>query len=374
VELGEDPDTLVETLGPGKRQLVEIAKALKGNPRIIAFDEPTTSLTEKESVSLFRIIRRLRDKGTAVIYISHNLGDILRICDRVVVLRDGEVAADQPSAEFDISRMIQLMIGRSLEAQFPRRTPPASKEPVLAAKELSYPGVIESVSFQLHRGELLGISGLMGSGRTELARILFGLDPVQSGELLIEGVPVHSLSPKKSIDRGMAFLTEDRKEEGLLTEASIEENLTLASLEKFAGSLSGILDSAHLHREAADLSKRMSIDSRNVRTQLVKTLSGGNQQKVVFGKWFMKGAKILILDEPTRGVDVGARFEIYQMIIDRLEQGAAVILISSDLEELLGLCDRILVMSKGEIHADIPREQFNRQEILRRALGKERLQ
>ncbi len=368
-----DPDTLVERLSPGERQMVEIAKALRGNPRILVFDEPTTSLTRPEAERLFSIIGQLRAEGKSIIYVSHNLEDVLRICDQIAVLRDGRVQASGPAGQFDVGRMIHQMVGRDLDGLFPRHQASRSNEVVLEVRRLSQSGVVNNIQFKLHRGELLGISGLMGSGRTELARILFGLDRYEQGEIILHGRPLPQPRPARCIRRGMALLTEDRRQEGLLMEGSVTENIAFASLRRFASGPFAWLHAKRLDQQTFELTRRLSIDCREIRHQPVRTLSGGNQQKVVLAKWLLRGSDVLILDEPTRGVDVGARHEIYVQINRMVERGAGVLLISSEMEELVGLCDRILVMARGEIISAEERENFDRREILQSAFGKERL-
>lgn len=372
VGLPVDPGTPVERLSPGQRQLVEIAKALRDRPRILVLDEPTTSLTQPEAEHLFEIIARLRSEGVGVIYISHSLGDVLRLCDSIVVLRDGEVQGVGPKDQFTAARMISLMVGRSLDRLFPARSSTPSTEKLLEVRGLSQPGLVENVTFDLHRGEVLGISGLMGSGRTEMARMLFGLDPFARGRILVRGEPLSRPSPRACIGRGMAFLTEDRRGEGLLMEAGVEQNIALVSMPRFTVPGLGLLRRRQLASTAAEMVASLAIDCRSLR-QPVKTLSGGNQQKVVLAKWLLDRAEILILDEPTRGVDVGAKHEIYHQINRLVAQGAGVLMISSELEELVGLCDRILVMARGEIQSIVERDQFDRHEMLRTALGENRL-
>ncbi len=373
VNLDVDPGTLVEKLSPGQKQLLEIAKALKGDPLVVAFDEPTTSLTQPEADQLFIIIRQLKEQGIGVIYISHNLGDVMRLCDQVVVLRDGEIQGAGDSENFTIPDLIQLMVGRELETLFPERRNAPQDEAVIQMHSLSQPGVVHDVTFTLRRGEILGISGLMGSGRTELARILFGLDSYNQGQILVEGEVVSALAPRKCVDLGMAFLTEDRKLEGLLPSAGIVENMTLVGLERFGSRFLGVLKRATLKDKVEEVVRELSVDYRNIELQSVQTLSGGNQQKVVLGKWLLGGSRILLLDEPTRGVDVGARYEIYEKLVELADEGVSMIVISSDLEELVGLCDRILVMSRGEIRASVDRQDFDRKEMLQAAFGEERL-
>ncbi len=378
VRLDVSPDLLVEDLSPGERQLIEIAKALGADARLIIFDEPTTSLTAHEAERLFAIIERLRGQGISIIYISHILEHVLRLCDRIVVLRDGEVVGAGPRAEFTLPRMILLMVGRTIEQLYPQRilspSPPrplshsAHPLPLLDVRELSQPGIVADISFSLQRGEILGIAGLMGSGRSELARILFGLDPYERGEIVFNEVRFEKPHPRERIRRGMAFLTENRREEGLMMEASIAENITLVSLPSFARP-HRLLDRKRMRRAVADAAGGVRLSCRSAERQPVKTLSGGNQQKAVMAKWLLARPELLILDEPTRGIDIGARQEIYTLINDLASQGTGILLISSEIEELIGLCDRILVMGRGEIRGCVQREQFDREKILAMALA-----
>jgi ABC-type sugar transport system ATPase subunit len=366
VELNVSPDTLVEKLSPGERQLVEIAKALSVDARIIIFDEPTTSLTARETERLFRIIERLRSDGATMIYISHILGDVKRLADEVAVLRDGELVSHGPAADYSIGRMISMMVGRSIEQLYPEHTSTPGNRPVLEVENVCKRGIVEAISFTLHEGEVLGVFGLMGSGRTELARILFGLDQGELGQIRVGEKSYTRVSPRASIDEGMAFVTENRREEGLLMDISIAENLGLVALPRFAaGAYAPVRNGAYLER-IGNVSESLRIRASNVQ-QPVKTLSGGNQQKTVIGKWLMADPKVLIIDEPTRGVDVGAKFEIYSIIGELAAKGTAVLFISSELEELMGVCDRVLVMGNGEILADFPRAEFDRERILRAA-------
>ena len=373
VGLQLDPGTSVALLSPGERQLVEIARAVSARPRVIVFDEPTTSLDQEQTQRLFGIIGRLRADGMAVIYISHNLGDVLRLCDSIVVLRDGRVQAVRPTADFTVNEMISLMVGRSLQTLFPERPPAPPGEVLLQAKGISQPGVVHDVSFALHRGEVLGVSGLMGSGRTELARILFGLAPAERGQILVKGNALPRPTPRRCIQRGMGFLTEDRRQEGLLAEANIEDNVALVSLDQYASPPWGRIQRPLLRQRVDRLVRSLGVQCSSQQKQPVKTLSGGNQQKVVLAKWLICGADVLILDEPTRGVDVGAKADIYAQINRLVADGAGILLISSEMEELVGLCDRILVMVQGEIRSTVERRNFDRDEMLRSALGTHRL-
>jgi ribose transport system ATP-binding protein len=369
VGLNLPPETLVERLSSGERQLVEIAKALSQDARLIILDEPTSSLSARETDMLFALMRRLRGRGIAMIFISHALGDVLQMCDDLVILRDGEVVGSGPRAGFTSERMISLMVGRSITQLFPPRDAKPAPEVALDVHRITQPNVVRDIAFRLHRGEVLGLAGLMGAGRSELARILFGLDPCASGEILLGGVPIAAASIKERIRAGLAFLTENRREEGLSMEASIQDNIALVSLGRHARPPLGFLNFRKL-REAVDgirRAVRLTATARN--GQPAKILSGGNQQKVVLAKWLLAQPQVLILDEPTRGIDVGAKYEIYQLIGELAARGAGVLVISSELEELIGLCDRILVMRRGEITDRLDRPEFDRERILRAALG-----
>jgi ABC-type sugar transport system ATPase subunit len=367
VDLDVSPDTRLERLAPGERQLVEVAKALSMDARIIIFDEPTTSLTTRETERLFGIIDRLHEAGKTIIYISHILRDVMRIADAVAVLRDGRLVASGPASDFSIHSMIAAMVGRDIEQLFPDRTSRPGEEIALELRGLSKAGISHRIDLALHKGEVLGVFGLMGSGRSELARIIFGLDDFDDGELLIDGEPVSKVSPIRNIRNGMAFVTENRREEGLMMEATVADNLALAALPayrtRFINAVKSGSVAAAVKESVAALSIKVNDASRNE----VKGLSGGNQQKVVLGKWLMTRPSILIIDEPTRGVDVGAKYEIYEIINRIAAAGTAVLFISSELEELQGMCDRIIVMGQGEVFGSFDRAQFNEEAILRAA-------
>ncbi len=368
VELDMPPDTLVEHLTAGERQLVEITKALSIEARLIILDEPTTSLTARETERLFALMARLRGRGIAIIYISHSLDDVLRICDRIVVLRDGKLVASGPREEFTKERLVTLMVGRAIQQYFPPRVTRPSADPALEAIGLSHAGVVHNVSFTLQRGEVLGLAGLMGSGRTELARILFGLDECEHGEVRVQGRSLRSHSARESIRQRVAFLTEDRRSEGLCVEASITDNLALVTLPSLARL--GWLDLGKLFASTAAICMAVRLNRSARASQPAKSLSGGNQQKVVLGKWLLAEPTVFILDEPTRGIDVGAKSEIYTLINELVARGVAVLVISSEIEELIGICDRILVMSRGELRDEVDRPDFDRERILRAALNK----
>ena len=366
VSLDVSPDTLVENLSPGERQLVEIARALGQNAGLIIFDEPTTSLTSRETDRLFALIERLRAQGIAMIYISHVLPDVFRLCDEMIVLRDGEVVGTGRKEEFTTERLITLMVGRSLDQFYPERETQPTQETVLQVAGLSQPGVIEGINFALRRGEVLGIAGLMGAGRTELARILFGLDPCARGSITINGEEVSKLTTRERIARGLAFLTENRREEGLLMDAAISDNIALTALPEFTST--ALIERLRLEQAVNQMAATVQIKGGGQYRQPVKNLSGGNQQKVVLAKWLMRRPAALILDEPTRGVDVGARSDIYRIINQLAGAGAGILFISSEIEELIGVCDRMLVMKRGVIAARFERDEFNREQILGAAL------
>ncbi|MBN2507989.1 MAG: sugar ABC transporter ATP-binding protein [Verrucomicrobia bacterium] len=368
VGLSAGPDTPVERLSAGEQQLVEIAKALSLDARLMIFDEPTTSLTRQETERLFARMGQLRVRGLSLIYISHNLEDVLRLCDDIVVLRDGEQVGGGPRAAFTVDRLVSMMVGRSITRLFPARAAPVSAPPLLEVRHLTQPGMVADITFTLHRGEVLGLAGLMGSGRSELARILFGLDPFARGEIRLAGRPLRP-APRRSIRRGLALVTENRREEGLCLEAAIADNLALVTLAAHARGPFGWLERAGLRRAIEGVRGAVRLTPTAPDAAPASTLSGGNQQKVVLAKWLLARPAVWILDEPTRGIDVGAKSELYQLISDLASEGTGVLVISSEIEELFGLCDRILVLSRGEIRDELARDAFDRERVLRAALG-----
>jgi len=357
----------VENLVPGERQLVEIARALSLEAKVIIFDEPTTSLTSRETRMLFRLIQQLKARGIGVIYISHTLPEVMQLCDSILVLRDGEVVGSGPVAEFTLDRLITLMVGRSISQFYPSRKVPPDTEPILQAQNLSQKGVLANVSFTLHRREILGIAGLMGAGRTELARVLFGLDPCAQGEVMLGGTCLNLLSPRQRVRAGLAFLTENRREEGLCLEAPIADNLSLVALDSYSSVLT-LIRRAQLDAALQRIRQAVQMTPTARGSDPVKQLSGGNQQKVVLAKWLLNRPRVLILDEPTRGIDVAAKFEVHSLIARLAEEDAAILMISSEIEELIGMCDRILVMANGKITDTLERHEFDRERILRAAL------
>ena len=368
VDLGHKPSMPVSRLSQGERQLVEIAKALSRNARLIIFDEPTTSLTRPEVERLFSIIARLKARGIGIIYISHALEDVMAVCEHVTVLRDGHVAGGGRTVELDLQKIIAMMVGRSIDAIYPERRTAPHRDVVLKVEGLSQPGVAENIRFEIRTGEVVGLAGLMGAGRSELARMLFGLDPYARGRIEVDGKALTEPTPAKALEAGIAFLTEDRRGEGLVMDFSIADNMVLASLKDMAGAL-GLLDSSRISRAAREMGASMHLSTTKVDETLVKHLSGGNQQKVVIGKWLRRRPQLFILDEPTRGIDVGAKQEVYRIINRLVEDGSAVLLISSEIEELIGLSDRILTITRGELTGEFTRRDFDREAIMTAAAG-----
>lgn len=365
VNLNVSPRTRVDRLTPGQKQLVEIAKVLHSGARIIIFDEPTTSLTSRETRQLFELIAQLRRDGRTIFYISHNLGDVLKLADEIAILRDGHIVGKGARQEFDVDTMISAMVGRQIDQLYPTRKGKAEDKVLMSVSDVTEPGIVKAISFDLHAGEVLGLFGLMGSGRTELGRILFGLDPSRSGTIRIDGQARYTRSARESIRRGVAFITEDRREEGLLMDASVADNMALVALPRYRHNR--VLDTVNrsaLDHALDDMAKALKVKCGDPRTDAVKNLSGGNQQKAVIGKWLLSEPAVCIMDEPTRGIDVGAKYEVYSIINDLADRGAGVLCISSELEELIGTCDRILVMSKGQIHGQFQRSEFDEERIL----------
>lgn len=372
VDLDLSPDMLVNRLAPGERQLVEIAKALSGDARIIVFDEPTTSLTSREAARLFALVDQIKARGLGIIYISHILEDVLRLCDEVVTLRDGTMVDDRATGDVTIGQLIESMLGRPIAELFPPRSAAGpSRDVALEVRGLTQPGIVRDLNFRVMRGEIVGIAGLMGSGRSETARILFGLDPAVSGEVVVNGTPIPKRSPRACMAAGMAFLTEDRRGDGLLLPEGVLTNVELARLSDLKRHAASPLPEAALNRDATAVAQSVRIKAHNLATQAVLSLSGGNQQKVVLAKWLLREPAVFILDEPTRGIDVGAKSEIYGLIRQLAERGTGVLVISSEVEELLGICDRVLTMAHGEIVAEFAWPALDRAAILRAAMRRQ---
>jgi len=369
VNLEVNPSAIASSLSSGERQLLEIARGLATEARAIIFDEPTTSLTRREAGHLFEIIGRLRERGVAIIYVSHTLEDVLQLSDRIVVMRDGTVTMSAMAANVTAESLVVAMVGRSIEALFPARPQrPTDTSPALQVEGVGESGVVDDISFQVRKGEIVGLAGLMGSGRSELARILFGLDPHRRGTVRFYGNALRPGDLKARIAAGVAFLTEDRRNEGLMMDASMAENMALAALPLFARAADGQMRDKKLTDAMKALAKRLNLKSGTLGSP-VRSLSGGNQQKVVLGRWLLRDPALFILDEPTRGVDVGAKEEIYRLLATMAESGMAILIISSEIEELTGLCDRILVMRRGRLQAEFDRTAFHSETILRAAFG-----
>lgn len=374
LHLDLDPEMIVRDLSIGKQQIIEIAKALSKNARILVLDEPTSALTESEVESLFEVIRKLKSRGVGLIYISHKLEEVFLISDRITVLRDGETVATKSSKDFTKEEVIACMVGRRIETVFPE-VQRKLKEEVLRVESFTVydyynKKVVDSVSFSVRKGEVLGIAGLVGAGRSELLMGIFGAWQGRTeGNVFLEGGKIQIKSPIDAIKAGIGFVTEDRKRYGLIIEKTIQENMTLASLKNFSRNL--LIDKLKEFSTVSDLMKLLRIKAQ-LPSVKVSTLSGGNQQKVVLGKWLLTKPKVLFLDEPTRGIDVAAKQEFYLRINELAEQGLAIVLVSSELPEILGLSDRILVMHEGKAMAEFTRKDATPEKIMIAATGYER--
>ncbi|MEQ2442912.1 sugar ABC transporter ATP-binding protein [Pseudoflavonifractor intestinihominis] len=357
-----NPKAIMSTLPVSQRQMVEIAKAVSYNSKIIVFDEPTSSLTETEVEHLFRIINMLRDKGCGIIYISHKMEEILRISDDVTIMRDGQWVATRPAKELTMDEIIRLMVGRELTNRFPPKTNQPG-EVILDVQHISGKYTrLKDATFQLRKGEILGIAGLDGSGRTEVLENLFGAMTRGGGTITLHGKPIRNKNPKDAIKNGFALLTEERRATGIFGIRDIKENTVVSSLKDYL--LGGFCLSDKKMRDKTDWAiQAMHIKTPTQRTQ-IRSLSGGNQQKVIIGRWLLTKPEVLLLDEPTRGIDVGAKYEIYQLIIDLANEGKGVIMVSSEMPELLGVCDRIVVMSGGQVAGEVDARNTSQEEIL----------
>lgn len=344
--IDRDPETKMEKMSVSERQMIEIAKAVSYNAKVIVFDEPTSSLNGEEAENLFRIIEKLKSNGCGIIYISHKMEEILRISDEVTVMRDGKHIATKDAKAITTDEIIRLMVGRELTERYPTREKNIGKPLFEAAGISAEYSHLEDVSFTLHSGEILGISGLDGAGRTELLENIFGTATRKSGKLFLNGEEIYNRNPRESISNGFAFVTEERRSAGIFGILGIRENTVISSLRAF---LKGpFLSKRLMSKKTVEYIKRLNIKTPGEDTK-IRSLSGGNQQKVIFARWLLCEPTVLLLDEPTRGIDVGAKYEIYQLIGDLAEKGCGVILVSSEMPELLGLCDRIMVMSGGKL-------------------------
>ena len=362
-----DPTIKLNQLPVSKQQMVEIAKAISFDSEVLIMDEPTSALTESEINELFRIIHTLRDNGVAIIYISHRLDELRHIVDRISILRDGRSVSTDDYAAIGMGEIVNRMVGRKLENKFPPKQNVPTTDKILEVRHIVRAGILRDISFDLYRGEILGIAGLMGAGRSELGRAIFGADPIESGDVLMNARKLALRSPSDAIEAGIAYLSENRKEEGLAVQMTLAENVTMANVLEICrrfGVLSRSQEMAVTQRYVKDL----TIRTPNL-SQIVNNLSGGNQQKVVVAKWLFCDSKILIFDEPTRGIDVGTKYAIYELIGVLAREGRGVIMISSDLPEILGLTDRVLVLHEGRLAATLTTAQTTQEEILNYAAG-----
>lgn len=360
-----DPGKRMNELSIGQQQMIEIAKALMLDAKVIIMDEPTTALTQTETDVLFEVVNRLREKGVSIVYISHRMEEIFQLCDRITVLRDGSYVGTKKISEVDMNDVVRMMIGREIGERYPSRDNEIG-DVVLEVKDLNCPGVFKDVNLSVRAGEVLGVSGLMGAGRTEIMQAIFGNMPNVSGQIFMNGKEVKNKTPEMAKKNGIGFITEDRKVQGLLLEDSILKNISIANLDKI--SKGGVLD-----KKAEDELIQRGIDELHIKCfgpdHACINLSGGNQQKVVFAKWIYTEPKVLILDEPTKGVDIGAKKEIYNIINELAAKGVAIIMVSSELPEVLGMSDRVMIVREGLVRGILSKEEANQENIMILATG-----
>lgn len=365
LNLNISPETLVADLTVAQQQMVEIAKAISVNAKILIMDEPTAALTETEIDSLFQVTRLLKEQGTGIVYISHRLEELALIADRATVMRDGQFIATVDYDAVKISDLIAMMVGRDLGNIYPRREPLAQRKPVLEVSGLTRNGVLNNIDFTLYQGEILGFAGLMGAGRTELARTIFGADPIDGGTLKLNGNVTVIKDIPDAIKQGISYLTEDRKKEGLALGLSVERNIMLGNYPEYSDRY-GNVDSKRCQKTSEEQVKALRIKTPHLE-QAALNLSGGNQQKIIIARWVCKDTDILIFDEPTRGIDVGAKLEIYELMNRLVAKGKSIIMISSELPEVLGMCDRILVMRNGRITGELASDDATQEKIMQYA-------
>lgn len=359
-----DVKRVMRSLTVSDMQIIEIIKAISVNAKIIIMDEPTSSITEGEVAVLHEQIHRLKERGISIIYISHKLDELKQVGDQLTVLRDGKTISTHHIDELTTDEIITKMVGRKMDNVYPVKEAEIG-EKLLEIKNLTQPNVFSNISFTLHRGEILGMSGLVGAGRTEVVRAIFGMDSYSSGEIIINGKSVEIKKVSDAIQEGIIMLSEDRKLEGLVLIRSICENIGLPNLKRYRGFL---LNKKREREDAQEMKEKLAIKTPTIGTE-AQNLSGGNQQKVVIAKWLLQNPVVFIMDEPTRGIDVGAKYEIYKIMCDLAAQGAGVIMISSELPEIIGICDRTLVMAEGRITGEVTREDFSQERIMSFALG-----
>jgi ribose transport system ATP-binding protein len=366
-DLGQEinPKLPISMLGVGQQQMVEIAKALSVKTKVLIMDEPTASLSNREVKELLRTVKSLREKGIGIVYISHRLEEIIEICDRVTVMRDGEKVKTLQKSEITTDTLIKLMVGRNLEEQFPKVETKKGEE-VLKVEGLSRNGVFENITFNIKKGEILGVAGLVGAGRTEVMRVIFGADSKDAGDVYVHGKKVKIASPRDAMSNKIAFLTEDRKGQGLILDNTVAFNMNISSFNKIRKGF--LLDGKKSKQRCTENIKKLNINPP-LDSFIVRQFSGGNQQKVVIAKWLNTDADIYIFDEPTRGIDVGAKVEVYNVMNELVSKGAAIIMISSEMPEILGMSDRIIVMHEGRLTGEFDRKEANQENIMKAASG-----
>jgi ribose transport system ATP-binding protein len=360
-----DPDVEAGTLSVGQQQMIEIARAVAANTEVLIMDEPTAALTDREISALFQVINSLRKQGVGIVYISHRMDEIFQICDRISVLRDGQFIGTKAIPETNFDEIVKMMVGRQLGERFPKRQTDRGSTRIQVVN-LSSKGSFQKVSFSVKQGEILGVAGLMGAGRTEIMEAIFGYRSISNGKVLIDGKEAKIKSPYDAIQQGIGFVTEDRKNEGLVLGLSVKENFTLTNFSSV--SKKGVISTKKEESFVEDLIQKLHVKTASQHLS-VKSLSGGNQQKIVIGKWLGIKPKILILDEPTRGVDVGAKKEIYQLMNELTKEGVAIIMVSSELPEILGMSDRILVIHEGKVSATFEGNEADQEKIMQAATG-----
>ena len=360
-----DPKARMKDLTVSKQQMVEIAKAISYDAKIIIMDEPTSAIPEREVAHLHGMIKRLTDFGVAIIYITHKMDEVFRISDDITVFRDGKHVGSYPAKELDRDKLIKLMVGRELTDLFPKEEAEIG-DVVLSVQGLNRGTVVKDVSFELHRGEILGLAGLMGAGRTEVLETIFGIEKADSGEVVLNGKTLRIKQPSDAIRAGMALLTEDRKLNGIMGVLSVRDNITAAALPRY--SPRGVLRIGEMRKDSEDQREKLRIKTPSL-SQLIKNLSGGNQQKALISRWLLTVPDVLMIDEPTRGIDVGAKSEIHRLMSMLAQEGKAIIMVSSELPEVLGMSDRILVMHEGRISGELSREEANQESVMHLATG-----
>lgn len=363
LEINLNPKTKVHTLSVSEMQLVEIAKAYSYHSKVLVLDEPTSSLTEKEVDKLFKIMRKLQDKGCGIVYISHKMEEILKICDEVTIMRDGKWIATNKAKDLTTDLIIKQMVGRELTNRFPPKTN-EPKETVLKVEELTclYQPSAQNVNFEVRKGEILGIAGLVGAKRTEILESLFGMRTLKSGKIFKDSLETKNRNPREAQMHGFALVTEERRQTGIFGMLPISFNATISNLDKYKNKFN-LLDNSKMTKDVDWVIKSMQVKTPSSKT-LIRSLSGGNQQKVILGRWLLASPEVLMLDEPTRGIDVGAKYDIYKLIIDLATEGKAVIMVSSEMPELLGVADRILVMSNGRVAGIVDAKTTTQEEIM----------